>query len=65
MPSSILFILMLIDIPHMQTVNMLIYANDITVTATDTDATAAKIIIENYLKLPKQWAEELGLIINP
>ena len=63
--SPILFNLMLIDIPQMQRINLLIYADDITITTTDTNPISAKIRIEKYLKLLKQWADEWGLIINP
>ena len=49
----------------MHRINLLIYADDITITATDTNPISAKIKIENYLKLLKQWADEWGLIINP
>ena len=56
--SQILFKLMLIDIPQMQSTNLLIYADDISITTTDTNPTSAKIRIEKYLKLLKKWADE-------
>ena len=62
--SPLLFNIMLSDLPVMEEVELLVYADDITIVSTGKETRNVKKLIENYLKLFDQWAKLWGLEIN-
>ena len=62
--SPLLFNLMLSDFPTSEDVDLFVYADDISVSCSNSDAGEAKLIMQRYLNKFSRWAETWGLIIN-
>ena len=63
--SPTLFNLMLQDIPLDENINTYVYADDITISATNKNPQVAKENLQNYLDIFSAWTKEWGLKINP
>ena len=63
--SPILFNLMLSDLPTSQTVKVISYADDITLTTTAKDIHKAKKEMQSYLNYLPSWLEKWKLQVNP
>ena len=62
--SPSLFNLMLQDIPKNDSIQLYIYADDVSISCTDADINTARRNIQSYMKTLLKWCEEWGLKLN-
>jgi ribonuclease HI len=62
--SPLLFNLMLMDVPQLDGVNVLLYADDITVCVRGTTMGAARALAQHYLNIFRAYCTTWGLVVN-
>ena len=62
--SPILFNIMLSDIPNLENVEVMSYADDLTIASSGQNVKDVKRLIQRYLELLWNWAKKWGMDIN-
>jgi len=63
--SPLLFNLMLMDVPQLDGVDVLLYADDITLCCSGSSVSQAKALMSRYLVLFRDFCLTWGLVVNP